>query len=214
MAKFRFGPEGVAIEEDLDKLVKLVRDLIKAGLTKKSSKSLKRLLREIQKIYNTIVKTVLPFYSINNDVKFKRSFSPSYEKFKEIYLREDVSNLEYSCNKVKKELDDLTIKGMWHDKFLDIFRSEKRKLEKEAKLDYFKSLIETWFTSDKRVYGAMKQLQDELNQGLDDVNTLINSSEPVSTSRMQLQRFLKDAEPRFNKIKRKQNELKELSDKL
>jgi hypothetical protein len=75
-------------------------------------------------------------------------------------------------------------------------------------------LIETWFTSDKRVYGAMKQLQDELNQGLDDVNTLINSSEPVLTSRMHLQSFLKDAEPRFNKIKRKQYELKELGDKL
>jgi nicotinic acid phosphoribosyltransferase len=70
------------------------------------------------------VKTVPPFYSINNDVKFKRSFGTNYEKFKEIYLRGDVGNLEYSCNKVRKELDDLTIKGTWHDRFLDIFRSE------------------------------------------------------------------------------------------
>jgi hypothetical protein len=41
MAKFSFGPEGVAIEEDLDKLVKLVRDLIKAGLTKNQASHLK-----------------------------------------------------------------------------------------------------------------------------------------------------------------------------
>jgi len=41
---------------NLEKMVKVTRAL-KAGLTKKSQKSIKRLLTEIQKMYNIIVKT-------------------------------------------------------------------------------------------------------------------------------------------------------------
>lgn len=217
MVKFTFGPDGVAIEEDLNKLVKIIRALIKSGLTDKSKKSLKRLLREITKIYNMIVKRVSPFYDMNSDVKFKRSFGPSYRKFKENYLKGEVSGLKYSCDKVKSELDNFMQKrqdGTWYDKLRDIFRTEKGQLKKTVNLTELDNLIHEWFAVDRRVYSAMQALQVELNQGLDEVNTMFSSRAVVTRSRKQLQIFLKDAEPRFRRIQTKQTELKTLSAEL
>ena len=212
--KVTFNVQGVTIDEDLEKMVKVTRALIKAGLTKKSQKSIKRLLREIQKLYNIIVKTFSPFYAINNDQAFRKSFSRNYKEFKKIYLRGDVGNLDYSCKRVKEELDALKKRDSWQNRLLDIFRTETRRLEKEAKLYELESLINQWFVSDKLVYDAMRHLQDQLNQGLDDVNSLFSSGAGVRKSRIQLQMLLKDAETSFNKVKRNQLKLADLSTKL
>lgn len=212
--KVTFNVQGVTIDEDLEKMVKVTRALIKAGLTKKSQKSIKRLLREIQKLYNIIVKTFSPFYAINNDQAFRKSFSRNYKEFKKIYLRGDVGNLDYSCKRVKEELDALKKRNSWQNRLLDIFRTETRRLEKEAKLYELESLINQWFVSDKLVYDAMRHLQDQLNQGLDDVNSLFSSGAGVRKSRIQLQMLLKDAETSFNKVKRNQLKLADLSTKL
>jgi hypothetical protein len=217
VVRFTFGPSGASIEEDLNNLVKVVHDLIREGLTDKSKKSLKRLLKEIAKIYNMIVTRVASFYAIDSDAKFRRTFSNKYHEFKEIYLKHKESDLEYSCKKVKKELDILLQKrkdGTWYYSLRDLFCTEKGKSKKEANLNNLENLINIWFVNDRIVFDRMRGLQDELNQGLDEVNLSCNSGGTVSKSRKQLQIFLKSAEPRFKKIQNNRVKLKMLSDEL
>jgi hypothetical protein len=217
VVKFKFGPDGASVEEDLNRLVKVVQDLIKEGLMDKSKKSLKRLLKEIVKIYNMIVRKVAPFYAIDSDAKFKKTFSRKYQEFKESYLKHIESDLEYSCKKVKHELDNLLQKrkdGTWYDSFRDIFRSEKGKSKKEVNLNNFEKLINIWFINDRIVFDRMRELQDELNQGLDEINVFHNSGGTVGKSRRQLQIFLKSAEPRFRRIQSYRIKLKTLSNEL
>ena len=78
---------------------------------------------------------------INNDQAFRRYFSRNYTEFKKVYLRGDVGDLDYSCKEVKEELDALKKRDSWQNRLLDIFRTERRRLEKEAKLYELESLI-------------------------------------------------------------------------
>lgn len=60
----------------------------------------------------------------------------------------------------------------------------------------------------------MKNLQDELNQGLSEVMEFYSSGGDIGESRKQLRIFLKSAEPRFKKIQTNRIKLKTLSDEL
>jgi hypothetical protein len=213
--EFGLGLEEFRFKIELDELIQ-ISQILKDKLDNKSKIALRDLLEEIEKIYSKIVGTISPFYGLNKDMIFEKEFGEKYENFKKSYL-EDLNKVGYSCNITKDKLDQLIKNHGWNPnpfrQLLNRLQRNNKGGNNEQHLRELENLINRWYADDRLVYIQIRDLQNNLNNGLDKVNELFIIGN-IRESLQQLHSFLKDSEKLFFELTQSFQQLKQISNEL
>jgi hypothetical protein len=186
---------------DIEALIKAIHELTTTQLNDDSKDAIKKVIEQIQNIIDRIVDALSPLYSIVDDNGFTQIFPNQYASFKSTKLK-NITELNFSCQVVIEQLNRLRNNRPW------ITKPFTR--DKFAALD---SLADMWFTSDKSVFKAMENLQNQLNKKLDTINDSVGTQN-TDELREKLKSFLSACESQFKDMESLQIQLGNISAKL
>lgn len=212
--RFKTESKRPSIKDHLGILIDIGLKLI-TRLDNDSKISLKMLLIEIEKVHTKIINIFSQFSEIDNDSRFQDQFTSRYFNFKESYQK-NLEDVESNCDIIKSRLDYLIENHKWKynkfEKMLNIFKKNNTNVNNKL-LESLKNIINDYYSNNKIIYNAFKELQKNLDLELTDINSTFNRKD-VTTARMKLQLFFQNAEYEIEDIKQLLKFLNKINDYL
>jgi hypothetical protein len=189
---------------DLEKLLVIIKELFSVKLDKGAKDAIKELIDELMKLYDDIVKTLLPFYDIIDDATFEKKFASQFRKFKEIHTASH-GQLRYHCHVVQDELERLSKEKGYLEKFPRIRKNILK----------FKDSADTWILVDEKVYKTVGAFHTELLKELEEIYKSLGK-QPTIETKNRLHALLLESgwDKDFFKIKDAIDEFRRLTRKL
>ena len=142
--------------------------------------TLKEMIVEVRRSYDTVVDVFTPLYGLDTPRKFKSQFAVLRTGFKGRYLK-DMGSVRTHCSIVSAKLDDLKKQKAWMKNLPYVRRSFNRLQELGA----------DWVANDARLADGMEQFLKSTNRLLDKVNRMLvkDSSEAYRFLQMSIHQY-------------------------
>jgi len=191
------------IEMDLEKIAKLVREMLSINVDGNTKNDIKELIEEVSKAYDELVDCYVDFKPLRkNDDVFENSFSQLYGKFEKAYLKSPEDKIA-SCGKIHSALNKIS-KSHW-------YLNNLPKLNK--KIEEFNLSSDAWCLDDTVMVETFKEFNRRIYEDLKAIEESYGN-ESVASSREKLNMFVSKWDKEFLDLRTKLGKFKSISDSI
>jgi hypothetical protein len=191
------------LEMDLEKIGKLIVEMLSVNVDETSKNEVKELVEEVSKAYEDLVDCYVDFKPLRkNSEVFENSFSQLYVKFEKTYLKSPVDK-SASCGKIHSALNRIS-KNRWYLTKLPML---------SKKIEEFKLSSDAWYLNDTLMVEILSEFNKRVYQDLREIEKTYGN-EPTETSRDKLNVFILKWDEEFLNLRSKISEFRNLSSNI
>jgi len=198
------------VDIDPEKVVELALKLSKSD--EKAKNEIKEFIDKVEKAYNALVDSLIPFYHISNEETFKSQFPIQYANFKKYFLVYDNVDIEAQRGKIKKAFEKVTthkysvklqlLVPFYLYAWLGVNRYNKDKQKKLEELSQkLKEVSPEDLLSDNTVPTIMNTLIEKFYERFTSIYQQSLDSQNTQNSQRELKSFLSDLDDDVNVIR-------------